>query len=158
MSMIEQNAHVELDVYQLLTKTFILLDDCDRQFFSEYGLSTRQFWALQHLDERHGCSMVDLSRVLFTDKSNVTGIVDRLERLHLVTRAIDPHDRRVMLITLTPEGGQLRRDIIAQHEQRIRELMNVLNNAHLHSLLDYLHAISQNIETYLEKVASTSTP
>src|SRR5690348_14960146 len=93
---------IEQDVYRMLTKTFILLDDCDRHFFAEFGLSTRQFWALTHLDEQQGCSMVDLSRVLFTDKSNVTGIVDRLERLNLVIRTSAPHDRRVILIKLTP--------------------------------------------------------
>src|SRR5437764_7027210 len=110
---------VEQEIYRMLTKTFILLDECDRHFFAEYGLSTRQFWALQQLDREQGCSMVDLSRLLLTDKSNVTGIVDRLERLNLVTRTPDPHDRRVILITLTPEGQHLRDMLSEQHRTRI---------------------------------------
>jgi hypothetical protein len=39
------------DVYEVLKKTFLLLDDYDRRFFISYGLSPRQFWALQRLDE-----------------------------------------------------------------------------------------------------------
>lgn len=152
MSTVSHDAHVEQEVYRMLTKTFLLLDDCDRQFFAEYGLSTRQFWALQHLEEHQGRSMVDLSRVLLTDKSNVTGIVDRLERLHLVTRTPDPKDRRVILITLTPEGAQLRHTLVEQHKERIRKLLSTTNNAHLFSLVECLQGISRNIEMYLEQV------
>ena len=64
----------EQELYLLLTDLFYLLDDTDRQFFGEYGLSTRQFWALHHLSVTAGLSMIDLSRLLFTDKSNVTAI------------------------------------------------------------------------------------
>ena len=142
---------VEQEVYRMLTKAYLLLDDYDRHFFAEHGLSTRQFWALQHLDRKQGCSMVDLSRLLFTDKSNVTGIVDRLERLHLVSRTPDTHDRRVILITLTPEGQHLRDSLSEQHQARIRDLMSVVNSAHLHSLLEYLQAIGRNTEAYLEQ-------
>ncbi len=149
MNTFGNDAGVEHEMYQVLTKTFLLLDDCDRQFFAEYGLSTRQFWALQHLHKRQACSMVDLSRVLFTDKSNVTGIVDRLERLHLVTRTTDVRDRRVVLLTLTPEGRQLRETVSEQHNVRVHNLMRVVNGVSLHTLLEYLQTISCNIEAYL---------
>ncbi|SRR5579883_1422495 len=156
MSTIENDTEVEIDAYRLLMKTIILLDDCDRRFFAEYGLSARQFWALQHLDRQQGHSMVDLSRALLTDKSNVTGIVDRLERLHLVTRTPDPNDRRAILITLTEQGEQLANTVNEQHESRIRELLSVVSNSHLHSLVDYLHIISQNIEAYLNQLDSST--
>src|SRR5437763_4914409 len=100
--------------------------------------------------------MVDLSRLLFTDKSNVTGIVDRLERLHLVSRTPDTHDRRVILITLTAEGQHLRDSLSEQHQVRIRALMSVVNSAHLRSLLEYLQAISRNTEAYLEQSNTAS--
>jgi DNA-binding MarR family transcriptional regulator len=143
--------NIELDVYRSLTKTFILLDDCDRQFFAAFGLSTRQFWALAHLDEEQGCSMVDLSRVLFTDKSNITGIVDRLERLNLVTRTPASHDRRVILIRLTAEGRLLHDKVNEQHEALIRDLMQVVSKDKLGSLLDSLGVLSHNLEEYLEQ-------
>lgn len=140
-----------LDAYQMLTKTFLLLDDSDRRFFAEYGLSTRQFLALQHLDEQQGCSMVDLSRVLLTDKSNVTGIVDRLEQLHLVRRQRDPHDRRILQITLTEDGLCLRDTVRAQHHERLNQLMSILSQTELRSLRDNLRVLSHTLETYLEQ-------
>jgi DNA-binding MarR family transcriptional regulator len=88
---------------------------------------------------------------LFTDKSNVTGIIDRLERLHLVTRTPDRRDRRVILITLTPEGQCLRDKLNEQHKVRVRALMSTVSAPHLYSFVEYLQAISHNIETYLEQ-------
>jgi len=152
MSLSEETRNVTQDVYDMLKKTFLLLDDCDRHFFTNYGLSTRQFWALQHLDAQEGRSMVDLSRVLLTDKSNITAIVDRLERAGLARRTPATHDRRVFLITLTPEGSRLRDFVRKAHEERIHELIGVVNDGHAYTLLEYLTTISNNLESYLEQV------
>lgn len=139
-------------VYELLKKTFLLLDDSDRRFFTTYGLSPRQFWALQHLEEEQGRSMVDLSRVLLTDKSNVTAIVDRLEQAGLARRTSAAHDRRVFLITLTPEGTRLRDFVCKEHEARIRELLGVVEDGPLRTIQDSLTTISDNLESYLEQM------
>jgi DNA-binding MarR family transcriptional regulator len=50
------------------------------------------------------------------DPSNVTGVIDRIERLGLVQRTADPSDRRVRLLSLTPEGRRVRRKIDAELE------------------------------------------
>lgn len=150
MSKVEDATGIEQDVYRLLIKLFLLLDDCDRRFFTEYGLSARQFWALQYLEEQQGRSMVDLSRTLLTDKSNITGIVDRLERASLAVRTPDPHDRRVIQVTLTPEGRRLRDFVNQQHEARIRELLGTVGDGHLYTLQHILLLISRNLEAYLE--------
>lgn len=139
------------DVYRLLNKVFLLLDDCDRRFFAEHHLNARQFWALQHLDEEQGRSMVDLSRALLTDKSNVTAIVDRLEKDKWATRTLDAGDRRVFLITLTPEGRRVRDSVNAQHEARIRELLTAEGEERLLTLMDLLAPLSRRLEAYLAR-------
>ncbi|MDG6999062.1 MAG: MarR family transcriptional regulator [Nitrososphaerota archaeon] len=56
------------------------------------------------LKQRDGRTMTELSQVLSTDNSAVTGLVDRLEKLHLIVRKTAPNDRRAYLIHITPEG------------------------------------------------------
>jgi DNA-binding MarR family transcriptional regulator len=157
MSTVSKEANIEQHVYQALTRAFILLDDSDRQLFASHGLSTRQYWALQHLDEHQGRSMVDLSRVLFTDKSNVTSIIDRLEHLDLVRRTMDPKDRRVLLVTLTRQGRHLQETLHTLHHQRICELFSVLDPTQLQALYAALQSISQNAEGYLERTNNLSS-
>ncbi len=52
--------------------------------------------------------MVSLARVLHCHDSNVTGLIDRLERRGLLERRGDPKDRRVKLIALTKDGEKFR--------------------------------------------------
>lgn len=138
----------EHDLYLLLTELFYLLDDTDRQFFGEYGLSTRQFWALHHLSETDGLSMIDLSRMLFTDKSNVTAIADRLEAAGLIKRSPAPQDRRVILLTLTPEGAERHEQVWAAHQERIRALIGSDEEA-LSQAIRVLESIRTRFEQYL---------
>lgn len=56
------------------------------------------------LKQRDGRTMTELSQVLSTDNSAVTGLVDRLEKLGLIVRKMAPNDRRAYLIHITPEG------------------------------------------------------
>lgn len=150
MTLKDENAGVAQGVYTALTKTFLLLDDLDRRFFLQEKLSARQFWALQHLNERDGRPMVELGQLLLTDKSNVTGIVDHLVHEGLAMRTPSTKDRRVMLITLTPKGRHLCDTVNARHQALIDELIGSLGEPQLRSLLGHLEQISQNIEAQLE--------
>ena len=49
----------------------------------------------------------ELAIRLHCDKTNVTGLVDRLERRALVRRRPDPADRRVAQVSLTDDGAEL---------------------------------------------------
>jgi DNA-binding MarR family transcriptional regulator len=51
--------------------------------------------------------MSRLALGLHCEPSNVTGLVDRLEKRGLVTRRTDPQDRRVKLIAPTEAGREL---------------------------------------------------
>jgi DNA-binding MarR family transcriptional regulator len=75
-------------------------------------LSPPQAQALRFLQEDEPCAMSELAGQLCCDNSNVTGIVDRLERRGLVERRPADHDRRVKLLQLTPEGAALREEAL----------------------------------------------
>lgn len=56
--------------------------------------------------------MSALAERLFCDASNVTGIADRLEARGLVRRQSAEGDRRVKALTITPEGIELREQVV----------------------------------------------
>ncbi len=51
--------------------------------------------------------MGSVAEVLSCDASTLTGIADRLEERGLIQRQVDPADRRVKLLALTPTGRDL---------------------------------------------------
>jgi len=76
-----------------------------------FGLTSPQSNVLRTLYHVGPLSSVDLSRHLYVTASNMTGLVDRLEKKELVSRVRKEGDRRVMLIILTPSGLELSKSL-----------------------------------------------
>ena len=72
------------------------------------GLSPAQVTALLTLVPGEAIPMRSLAARLDYDASNLSVLVDRLERRGAVERRSDPGDRRVKVLVLTPEGERLR--------------------------------------------------
>ena len=79
-----------------------------QRLFRPHGLTAAQYNVLNVLAPRaDGMSQRELSDLLVVDRSNVTGLLDRMEKSGWVQRADDPTDRRVYRVTLTPSGRRL---------------------------------------------------
>ncbi|HTJ73086.1 MAG TPA: MarR family transcriptional regulator [Verrucomicrobiae bacterium] len=74
----------------------------------KYDLTVVQLHSLGILNPGESVPMNTLSCMLLCDASNVTGIVDRLLTQGYIKREENPKDRRVKMISLTPEGESLR--------------------------------------------------
>lgn len=81
---------------------------------ADYDLTSMQAVTLLLLPETGGMPMSQLGRLFGCDASNVTGLVDGLERKGLVSRQERPEDRRSKLIRLETEGKKLREAVLAQ--------------------------------------------
>jgi DNA-binding MarR family transcriptional regulator len=92
---------------------------------AELGLSEAQCLVLEHLDPAAPVPMCRLAETLDCDRSNVTGIVGRLEARGLVERRPNPSDRRVKNLVLTEAGRRQRQrllDRLAEPPAGIRAL------------------------------------
>lgn len=91
-----------------LLRTSNAIWDASRVFFSTWGLTAAQFNLMNLLAEAGvGRTQSELGRELLTHRSNVTGLVDRLEARGLVKRSDSGRDRRSWRVALTPEGRKL---------------------------------------------------
>src|SRR5215470_15002385 len=74
----------------------------------EHGLSLAKYHILDALAESGGrLPFSVLVERLGCVRSNITGLVDRLQEDHLVQRVDHPEDRRMLFAELTPEGRAL---------------------------------------------------
>ena len=94
-----------------------------RQFFARWDLSPSQFNVMNLLVALpQGLSQVELSRELIMHRSNVTGLIDRLEARGCVQRQEVPGDRRAYRVVLTPLGTQLMDQILPDFYRAAEEL------------------------------------
>jgi DNA-binding MarR family transcriptional regulator len=107
-----------------------------------YDLTVMQFYALCVLENDQSVPMNSLSKMLFCDASNVTGIVDRLFARKLIKREENPKDRRVKMITLTPEGADVSKKILADLNQAsINSKVAQLSEVQKEQLLELLKEV-----------------
>ena len=97
----------------LSTRITALLDSLSQGLHGELraqDLTPPLAMTLRLLDEPR--SMRYLADAHHCDASNITGIVDRLEKRGLVERRADPADRRVTLIGRTDDGDEMRSRLV----------------------------------------------
>jgi DNA-binding MarR family transcriptional regulator len=68
--------------------------------------------------------MSELSDVLKTTKSNVTNLVDALERNGYLSRIRSKEDRRVIMVELTKEGEKLYRKLLDSFDSLIKKIVS----------------------------------
>ncbi|AGZ45749.1 MarR family winged helix-turn-helix transcriptional regulator [Actinoplanes friuliensis] len=83
----------------------------------------------------------ELAGLLGVSLATMSGMVDRLVANNLVTRAEDPHDRRVRRITLSGNGQDMIGKIITAGAEKQARLLGRLTDEELRTVHDGLQAM-----------------
>lgn len=124
--------------------TGIFLKKEAKRFFRHELNSDAQFnilMILKYADEP--LTQNDLSRRLLVDKSNITGLVDRMEKMALIRRNTVTGDRRRYHITLTQKGRCLLDDLERDYERKVAEIMHGLTEIECRQLIRLTSKIRQ---------------
>jgi DNA-binding MarR family transcriptional regulator len=89
-----------------------------------------------------------LAQQMKVSPPNVTGILDRLEQHGWVRRAHDPHDRRVVRVSLTDDGERFLNDLQRAGEERARALVDRIEP-------DDRVALQQGLTALLDAILAT---
>ena len=128
-----------------LLRTAETLWNASRVFFARWHLSPSQFNVLNLLhDLADGCTQIELSRSLIMHRSNVTGLVDRLEARGLVQRRNSARDRRAYRVVLTPSGRKLVRHILPRYYTSAERVWGELSDVRAKQLIDELTRVCDN--------------
>jgi len=88
-------------------------------------------------------------------RATMTGLIDTLERDGFVKREPDPHDRRMMLVTLTPAAIDFLRGFLPGHFKAIAAIMSPLSEAERKTLVRLLGKLSRQTAERAEPSAAT---
>jgi len=88
----------------------------------------------------------DLTGTLMLTSSGTTKRLDKLEEAGLIARGPDPHDRRAILITLTPAGKELIDGVTAAHLANEASLLEGLSAAEQRELAALLRKLLLSLD------------
>ena len=93
------------------------------------GLTEAQFGVLEALHHKGPLFQVEIAEKMLSSPSNLTLVLDNLERDGLVTRTRDATDRRRRSVGLTPEGRRRIEAVFPAHAAHITSLMSALTES-----------------------------
>lgn len=147
---------LDKSLYRQFITIFVLLDDGDRRTFKQSGLTTTQYNFLRtlHDAETKNLTLTEVADKLLCTRSNVTRLVQRLDKSGLIHVGSDDRDQRLVRISLTPEG-QAKLDQARQlHEVSIERRLAGLTPTQRQQLIDLTATAVQLLEADLAKQTS----
>lgn len=82
------------------------------QEVNELGVTPLQYSVLQTVFEQPDIDQRSLAYFVALDASTTAGVVDRLEARGALVRKVSPNDKRMRLLSLTPNGEALLKKVI----------------------------------------------
>jgi DNA-binding MarR family transcriptional regulator len=108
----------------------------------EQTFSFSQVMVLQTLHRAREMRMTELADFLGLSKANATGLIDRLVARKLVKRERSETDRRVVQVSLTPEGRHAAGKLLVTYRSGLRELMKRVPERNLGPFIDTLEQLA----------------
>ncbi|MGZ4307716.1 MAG: MarR family winged helix-turn-helix transcriptional regulator [Solirubrobacteraceae bacterium] len=114
------------------------------------GLTPGEINALFHIDETNGTRVAVLLDATGQRPSTLTGVVNRLEKRGLITREINPEDRRSFLLRLTPPGAAAAREVRGAFAALETEALDGAPSRTPQGFLAVLHALDNACRPQIE--------
>ncbi|OGH66588.1 MAG: hypothetical protein A3B90_00955 [Candidatus Magasanikbacteria bacterium RIFCSPHIGHO2_02_FULL_41_13] len=100
---------------------------------------------LEYIVESKNVGMNELSKFLSITPPSATSIVNKLVRSGVIARVADRHDRRKVLLAVTPKGKIVLKKGKAYIEEHMGKIFSVLNNQELEQLI---HLVKKLVDTH----------
>lgn len=107
-------------------RAYAIIDNFISKFLETYNLSPAKFNILlmvKHVGKDKGIPQQEISKLLLVTTSNMTRMIDKLEKDEYVERINQEGDRRVNLIRITRKGSDLLNAIWPYYKEKIDSLI-----------------------------------
>ena len=131
------------DMVRLVRLQQIASDKMDDAFTRMSGINLTDGRCLDLLDVHDGLTAGELAEAASLSPGAVTTVLDRLERMGLVTRTRDEADRRRVLVEMTPKARQLAYEAYGPVSAYARDYIEQLTD-------DQIDVISRFLEVAIE--------
>jgi DNA-binding MarR family transcriptional regulator len=111
----------------------------------KWGLSVPKYGVLVRVYDHKELPISDLSNQIFRGNSNMTTLINRMEKDGLVRRFDGNRDRRFKMIRLTPKGLRLAPLVIKEYRAFQQEMMDCLSSNERQDLIVLLKKFKESL-------------
>jgi DNA-binding MarR family transcriptional regulator len=133
-----RNVHHKLAINLLYTAAW--LEEQNKNFFKEFGITNQQFNILRILRGQHPSKIsgAEIKSRMIDKNSDVSRLLDRLIAKELVIKSQCPNDKRAADVVITEEGLKILKKIDSKMDQTDLSVLKLTNEeaTYLSDLLD----------------------
>lgn len=129
-------------VYSLIEKEI-------ENYLKPFNLNPTSFNALmiiKHQGQETGISQIEIGKRLIVTASNMTKLLDKLNREGLIQRTAQEGDRRVNLIKITQKGSDLLDQAWPDYRNKVEEITELLDRKELEQITHILAKWFEGLE------------
>jgi DNA-binding MarR family transcriptional regulator len=148
---------IDLDQYVPAYLTWIankLSRGASQHYLRLFGVGIEAWRCMVLLATEGAASAQLISRVTGMDKSSVSRCLKSMQDAKLIKTALDPHDGRARLASLTAKGQAMHDEIRAIALERERSLLSVLSKPEQAELLRLLRLVHENLPAVEEDTSA----
>lgn len=135
-----------ISVYLAIQKAYGVVNRKVSKELKKLGLSVPKYGVILQLYDHETLPLTELSKLIFCGNSNLTALVDRMERDGLVERVNHGTDRRIKEIYLTEKGRELAPKVISEYRPFLHKMMSCLVHDEQRVLKDLLNKLKEKLE------------
>ncbi|TRZ36959.1 MarR family transcriptional regulator [Niallia circulans] len=129
----------------ILSRTYLAFKRAATRQMSSFGLTPEQFSVLSELSKTNGISQKRLAELTERDQTTVGKILDKLIKKELVSRSVDPSDRRAVQLNITSKGLDLHKQIWPELEMLENRVYEGLEDLEIESFIFALNKMYDNL-------------
>lgn len=144
----EGEDRINEEVVYNIARVYSAIDNHLTRFLSTYNMSPAKFnilLAVKHIGKEKGIPQQEISKALLVTTSNMTHMIDKLEKESLVGRLSQAGDKRVRLIRITKKGSDLLDAVWPHYKERVDAVIGAV----------YSNKEKKNINKLMEKFRIT---
>ena len=157
MSYREKTGHIDkfndFIVYNI-GRLYVLLNQYLGKMYKELGLNPAKFnllMLIKHMGKDEGISQIELGDKLFVSASNITKLIDGLEKKGLVQRFPSKDDRRINLVKVTDNGSELLNRVWVKHVEALNNILQSLSGNDKEQFHLFLDRFRKEMERKIDK-------
>jgi len=100
------------------------------------GITGSQFFVMKKIHEKGKMTVSEVANELNVSLSAITALTDRLYKNGLIKRDRDEKDRRLVWLTITPQGEKTLQDYGVNRQEVFRKYLGDLSQEDLSSLIN----------------------
>lgn len=122
-------------IFDLLKELNAIFNKNIKQYFIKWDLTSPQILVLSLLDEAKEMKISDIACSMGMADSNISGIVDRLEKTGLVERVRSTEDRRIVKVRLTDKVEEMEKNYVSELENYFSHLLSKFSQHELDEII-----------------------